>query len=75
MNALFLMNQSSFSSLIESATNILIGYWCAVLAQLIVFPMMGIDIPLDKNLMIGLIFTLISLVRSYVIRRAFNRFG
>ena len=67
--------QSRKNSLIESATNILIGYWCAVLAQLIVFPMMGIDVPLDKNLMIGLIFTLISLVRSYVIRRAFNRFG
>ena len=67
--------QSRKNSLIESAANILIGYWCAVLAQLIVFPMMGIDIPLDKNLMIGLIFTLISLVRSYVIRRAFNRFG
>ena len=67
--------QSRKNSLIESATNILIGYWCAVLAQLIVFPMIGIDIPLDKNLMIGLIFTLISLVRSYVIRRAFNRFG
>lgn len=67
--------QSQTNSLIESATNILIGYWCAVLAQLIVFPMMGIDVPLDKNLMIGLIFTLISLVRSYVIRRAFNRFG
>lgn len=67
--------QSRTNSLIESATNILIGYWCAVLAQLIVFPMMGIDVPLDKNLMIGLIFTLISLVRSYVIRRAFNRFG
>ena len=72
---MFLMRQSSFSSLIESATNILIGYWCAVLTQLIVFPMVGIDVPLDKNLMIGLIFTLISLVRSYVIRRAFNRFG
>lgn len=72
---MFLMRQSSFSSLIESATNILIGYWCAVLAQLIIFPMMGIDVPLDKNLMIGLIFTLISLVRSYVIRRAFNRFN
>lgn len=67
--------QSRTNSLIESAANIMIGYWCAVLAQLIVFPMMGIDVPLDKNLMIGLIFTLISLVRSYVIRRAFNRFG
>jgi hypothetical protein len=36
---------------------------------------MGIDVSLNKNLMIGLVFTLISLLRSYVIRRAFNRFG
>jgi len=69
------MSQSKFSSLIESATNILIGYWCAVVAQLIVFPIMGIDVSLEKNLMIGLVFTLISLLRSYVIRRVFNRFG
>jgi hypothetical protein len=69
------MSQSKFTSLIESAANILIGYWCAVLTQLIVFPIMGIDVSLDKNLMIGLVFTLISLLRSYVIRRVFNRFG
>lgn len=67
--------QSRTNSCIESATNILIGYWCAVLTQLIVFPIMGIDVSLNKNLMIGLVFTLISLLRSYVIRRAFNRFG
>ena len=67
--------QSRTNSLIESATNILIGYWCAVLTQLIVFPIMGIDVSLNKNLMIGLVFTLISLLRSYVIRRVFNRFG
>jgi hypothetical protein len=69
------MSQSKFTSLIESATNILIGYWCAVLTQLIVFPIMGVDVSLNKNLMIGLVFTLISLLRSYVIRRVFNRFG
>lgn len=67
--------QSRTNSLIESATNILIGYWCAVLTQIIVFPIMGIDVSMSKNLMIGLVFTLISLLRSYVIRRAFNRFG
>jgi hypothetical protein len=67
--------QSRTNSFIESATNILIGYWCAVLTQLIVFPIMRIDVSLDKNLMIGLVFTLISLLRSYVIKRVFNRFG
>jgi hypothetical protein len=67
--------QSRKNSIIESAANILIGYWCAVLTQLIVFPIMGIDVSLNKNLMIGLFFTLISLLRSYVIRRIFNHFG
>jgi hypothetical protein len=67
--------QSRKNSIIESAANILIGYWCAVLTQLIVFPIMGIDVSLNKNLMIGLVFTLISLLRSYVIRRVFNRLG
>lgn len=67
--------QSRTNSLIESATNILIGYWCAVLTQIIVFPIMGIDVSMSKNLMIGLVFTLISLLRSYVIRRVFNRLG
>jgi hypothetical protein len=69
------MSQSKFTSLIESATNILIGYWCAVLTQLIVFPVMGINVSFKKNMMIGLVFTLISLLRSYVIRRIFNHFG
>jgi hypothetical protein len=69
------MSQSKFTNLIESATNILIGYWCAVLTQLIVFPVMGINVSFKKNMMIGLVFTLISLLRSYVIRRIFNHFG
>ncbi len=66
------MEQSKLSSLIESLINILIGYVVALLSQLAIFPMVGIHIPLSTNLEIGAWFTLISLVRSYVIRRWFN---
>lgn len=67
------MEQSKLSSLIESLINILIGYVVALLSQLAIFPMVGIHIPLSTNIEIGAWFTLISLVRSYVIRRWFNK--
>jgi hypothetical protein len=39
---------------------------------LIVFPLFGIHIPMSSNIAIGIIFTFVSLVRSYVLRRLFN---
>lgn len=66
------MMQSRFSSFIESLVNIVIGYMVALLSQLVIFPWFGIDVPLSTNLWIGAWFTLISLARSYVIRRWFN---
>lgn len=67
--------QSKLNSFIESLTNILIGYITALLSQLLIFPLFDINIPLSDNLLIGLYFTLISLVRSYAIRRYFNKKG
>lgn len=53
--------------------NIFIGYVVAILSQLLVFPLFGIYIPFVDNLLIGLYFTVISLIRSYVLRRLFNK--
>lgn len=66
------MNQTKLESLVESIVNILIGYGVALLSQLVVFPVFGIHVPLSTNLWIGAWFTVISLARSYVIRRFFN---
>jgi hypothetical protein len=66
------MEQSKLGSFIESCMNIAIGYGIALLSQLTIFPLYGIHISLSTNLWIGLWFTVISLVRSYVIRRWFN---
>ena len=46
----------------------------AVASQVIIFPFFGVHIRLADNLVIGLWFTLISIVRSYVLRRAFNTY-
>jgi len=64
--------QSRLASFLESVVNILIGYGVAVGSQLVIFPLFGIVIPRADNLLIGAWFTVISLARSYVVRRAFN---
>lgn len=66
------MEQTRLGSLIEAGMNILIGYGVALVSQIVVFPWFGIHVPLSTNLWIGLWFTVISLVRSYIIRRWFN---
>jgi hypothetical protein len=66
--------QSKTHSLIESVTNIAVGYGVALGAQLVVFPLFGLSVPVRDNILIGLVFTGVSLVRSYVLRRIFNRF-
>jgi len=66
------MKQTKLESLVESIINVIIGAGVALISQLVVFPIFGIDIPLSANLWIMVWFTGISVVRSYVIRRWFN---
>jgi hypothetical protein len=40
---------------------------------LIVFTIFSIHIPMSSNLAIGAIFTAVSIARSYVVRRVFNK--
>ena len=67
------MQQTKFSSFIESLTNIAIGYSVALASQLVIFPQFDIHVSLQTNIYIGLWFTLVSIIRSYVIRRWFNK--
>ena len=64
--------QSKLQSLIESLINILIGYFTALLSQVLIFPIFDIYVSFQDNLLIGLYFTIISLIRSYLVRRYFN---
>jgi len=65
--------QSRLMSAIEACANVAVGYGIAVGTQIIVFPLFGIDVSLSDNLVIGLMFTAISLGWSFLLRRAFNR--
>ena len=60
-------------SMVEAAANVVIGYGIAVATQVVVFPIFGIHITLADDLAIGLVFLLVSLIRSYMLRRVFER--
>jgi len=67
------VSQTRLQSLIETMINIGIGYGIALVSQIVVFPLFGIHIPISDNVFIGAIFTVISIARSYLVRRMFNR--
>jgi hypothetical protein len=66
------MKQSRQMSFVEAVANVAVGYGVAVATQIVVFPLFGLDVELSENLAIGCLFTGVSLIRSYVIRRLFE---
>lgn len=65
--------QTKKQSLIESISNVFIGYLVALLSQIIIFPIFDINTSFKNNIYIGLWFTVISICRSYILRRIFNK--
>lgn len=66
------MSQSRRHSVLETAANVAIGYVVALVAQLLIFPLFGVHVALSQNVAIGCAFTVVSIVRSYALRRLFN---
>lgn len=66
------MNQTRLGSLIEAIINVVIGFAINFTANMLIFPLFGFHITARDNLLLGLIYTVISVARSYCIRRWFN---
>lgn len=66
------MTQTRLGSLIEAVINVLIGFGINFTANALIFPLFGWSISASQNFTLGLIYTAISVVRSYVVRRWFN---
>lgn len=66
------MMQSRVMSLIEAIANIVVGYGLAVATQILIFPVFGLQATIAQSLTIGAIFTIMSIVRSFVLRRVFE---
>ena len=67
--------QTKKQSLIESITNVIIGYIVAVISNIAILPLFGVNLTFGDSLLIGVWFTVISLIRGYCVRRYFNHRG
>lgn len=65
--------QSKRHSLFESISNVVVGFGISTGANCIVLPWFGYNVSPADAVYIGIVFTLISLARSYILRRVFNR--
>ena len=66
------MTQTRLSSLIEALFNVAIGFTINFIANMLILPLIGFHISVSQNLFIGVLYTVISIARSYAIRRWFN---
>jgi hypothetical protein len=71
------MSQTQLGSFVEAWANIFVGFAINWTANMLVLPLFGFKVTGAQAFGIGLVFTVISLARSYVLRRWFNglRFG
>lgn len=72
------MSQTKLGSFAEAWANIAVGFTINYVANLAILPLFGFtSLTPGKNFLIGVLYTVISLVRSYVLRRWFNglKFG
>ena len=64
--------QTKKKSLIESTVQTLIGLGTSILVQITIYPLMGIPVSFEQNLIITAVFFVVSIVRGYLVRRLFE---
>lgn len=67
------MRQTKLGSFYEACINVLIGFVINYCANLVILPLFGFNVSLADNFYIGLLYTVVSVARSYVVRRWFDR--
>ena len=64
--------QTKKQSLIETLTSVFAGWLIGVILNMLVLPLFDYNITVIDSLWVSLIFTVVSVIRGYVIRRFFN---
>ena len=59
-------------SLVESIIQVFTGWGVAIITQLIVYPIMGIDVSIMQNINLSLIFIVVGFIKQYYVRRLFE---
>ena len=66
--------QSRLDSFIEAWLNVLIGFGIFVLANFVIFPLVGIGASTTQIITVGIFMTFVSVARSYLVRRWANKY-
>ena len=64
--------QSRYVSLIEAIINVVLGFFISLLTQIAIFRAFELQVSMADNLLIGGIFTVVSILRSFTLRRLFE---
>lgn len=64
--------QTRIESFVETLVNTAVAFLISMTVNAVVFPMYGFHATASQNAQIVLIFTVVSVVRNYIIRRFFN---
>jgi len=67
------MKQSKRMSAIEAITNVVVGLLVSFGIQLVIYPVLDIPVTIGENIIITSVFFVASFLRSYILRRFFNR--
>ena len=64
--------QTKKQSFIETLTSTTIGIIIGIVLNLTILPIFGYSVSLSDGVLISIIFTAVSIARSYTVRRIFN---
>ena len=64
--------QGKKGSLVESIIQVRSGWGVAIITQLIVYPLMGIEVSIVQNINLSLIFIVVGFIKQYYVRRLFE---
>jgi hypothetical protein len=64
--------QSRSASAFETLTSTVLGFLLSIWVQRLLFPALGHNLALTENMDVASVFTAVSLLRGYVVRRTFN---
>ena len=64
--------QTKKQSFIETIISVFVGWIIGVILNMLVLPLFDYDVSLTDGVLISIIFTAVSIIRSYIIRRWFN---
>jgi hypothetical protein len=64
--------QTCRMSFIEAVSNNVVAFILSVLINIHLFPLFGFPVKLGESMLIVAVFSIVSIIRSYIMRRIFN---